>query len=118
MYDFATITQLLPLLLTVGIFLRSLAIYASGTYSTAVEDQPTPQSSSTSLDNEMVDAAQFYQGYSPNVYNPYGYNVYGYDPYDNRNVYNYNYNYYNHANWSQESQEPHWPEGVHISRWR
>jgi hypothetical protein len=66
----------------------------------------------------MVDAAQFYQGYSPNVYNPFGYNVYGYDPYDSRNVYNYNYNYYNHANWSQERQEPHWPEGVHISRWR
>ncbi|KAG5665589.1 hypothetical protein KAF25_009714 [Fusarium avenaceum] len=105
-YDFATITQLLPLLLTVGIFLRSLAIHASGTYSTAVEDQPTPPSSSNSSDNEMVDAAQFYQGYSPNVYNPYGYNMYGYDPYDNRNVYNYNYNYYNHANWSQEISIP------------
>jgi hypothetical protein len=117
-YDFATITQLFPLLLTVGIFLRSWAIYASGTYHTAVEDEPTLQSSSASSDNEMVDAAQFYQGYSPNVYNPYGYNAYGYDPYDDRNLYNYNHNYYNNANWSQGSQDPHWPEGVHISRWR
>lgn len=125
-YDFATITQLLPFLLSVGIFLRSWAVYASSAYASEVEDRPRTRTSSTtsSSNSEVIEVARFFQGYSPGpYYYPYGY-PYGYNQYQDRNAYNYNDDYYNYnynddnyANWSRESQDLRWPQGVYYTRW-
>ncbi|CEI66569.1 unnamed protein product [Fusarium venenatum] len=126
-YDFATITQLLPLLFSIGIFLRSWALYASGANTTGGEagTRPSPNpslssSSSSSSNSEMVNVVRIYRSRSPRLYypygyDPYGYNYYGYEQYQDRLNYNENY-YNNYANLSEESQEPRWPPGVYYSR--
>ncbi|OBS28694.1 hypothetical protein FPOA_02632 [Fusarium poae] len=129
-YDFATITQLLPFLFSIGIFLRSWALYASSANTTGGEagTRPSPNtslssSSSSSSNGEMANVVRIYRSRSPRLYypygynNPYGYNYYGHEQYQDRSPYNYNDNYYNnYANLSQESQEPRWPPGVYYSR--
>jgi hypothetical protein len=113
-YDFATITQLLPFLFSIGIFLRSWALYASST-NPSEEEVRTRRGSTTSSSSygELVDVVRLYQERSPQLYYPYGYNPYAYNQYQDRNPYNYN----NYANWSQGSQEPQWPQGVYYARW-
>ncbi|EKJ79415.1 hypothetical protein FPSE_00346 [Fusarium pseudograminearum CS3096] len=133
-YDFATITQLLPFLFSVGIFLRSWALYASSanTREGDARTRPRPStpsssslssSSSPSSSGEMVNVVRIYRARSPRSYYPYGYYPYGYGQYQDGNPYNYNNDYYNnnyyynnYENSSEESQEPRWPPGVYYSR--
>ncbi|RGP67510.1 mitotic spindle assembly checkpoint mad2 [Fusarium longipes] len=53
-YDFATITQLLPFLFSIGIFLRSWAIYGSSINTSEEESDTSPGSDSSSSNGEMV----------------------------------------------------------------
>ncbi|CEF74971.1 unnamed protein product [Fusarium graminearum] len=136
-YDFATITQLLPFVFSIGIFLRSWALYASSANirdgDARTRPRPsTPSSSSSSSpsssNGEMVNVVRIYRARSPRSYYPYGYYPYGYNPYgyaqyqdgnpydDNDDYYHDNYYYNNDENSSEESQEPRWPPGVHYSR--
>jgi len=122
-YDFATITQLLPFLFSVGVFLRSWALYASKT-STAEENEPRLSSAASSQEGEVVQIARFPQGhnlgayyYYPHWHPPYWY---GYNQYQDRETYNYNDDYYyygnNCTNWPREYQEIRWPQGVYYTR--
>ncbi|KAI7772159.1 hypothetical protein LZL87_009322 [Fusarium oxysporum] len=135
-YDFTTVAQLLPLMLTIGIFLRSWAVYASGANdmsggrrqrrppSTSASSSSTSTSTSTSTtssrnSSQAIGYYYTYPAYHNDEEDPqYDYDEY-YDYYnDYNNCYNNYYNYYNYLNASEEDQaQIQWPQGVHFSSW-
>ncbi|KAF5544432.1 hypothetical protein FMEXI_6545 [Fusarium mexicanum] len=125
--DFITVAQLLPLMFTIGIFLRSWAVYASGTKdtsggrrrrrppSTSTSFSSTPTSASTTSSGSSSQVIGYYYMY-PTNHNDEEDPQYDHDDYsDYYNDYNNNYNYSNTA--EEDESQIQWPQGVHFSRW-
>ncbi|KAL7767375.1 hypothetical protein ACKLNR_001676 [Fusarium oxysporum f. sp. zingiberi] len=127
-YELTTVAQLLPLMLTIGIFLRSWAIYASGANDTSGgRRRRRPPSTSTSSTSNSTSTSTTSSGNSSQVIGYYytcpAYHndeedpQYDYDDYynDYNDYYN---NYYNYSNTTENDQaQIQWPQGVHFSRW-
>ncbi|ENH74549.1 hypothetical protein FOC1_g10009968 [Fusarium oxysporum f. sp. cubense race 1] len=127
-YELTTVAQLLPLMLTIGIFLRSWAIYASGANDTSGgRRRRRPPSTSTSSTSNSTSTSTTSSGNSPQVIGYYytcpAYHndeedpQYDYDDYynDYNDYYN---NYYNYSNTTENDQaQIQWPQGAHFSRW-
>ncbi|KAF5642876.1 uncharacterized protein FTJAE_3418 [Fusarium tjaetaba] len=123
--EFSTVAQLLPLMLTIGIFLRSWAVYASGAKdmpggrrrrrppSTSTSSSSTSTSTSTTSSSSSSQVIGYYYMY-PADQNDEEEPQYDYDDY---------YDYYNDhnshcSNTAEEDQtQIQWPQGVHFSRW-
>ncbi|KAF5260416.1 hypothetical protein FOXYS1_8930 [Fusarium oxysporum] len=127
-YELTTVAQLLPLMLTIGTFLRSWAIYASGANDTSGgRRRRRPPSTSTSSTSNSTSTSTTSSGNSSQVIGYYytypAYHndeedpQYDYDDYynDYNDYYN---NYYNYSNIKENDQaQIQWPQGVHFSRW-
>ncbi|KAI8404018.1 hypothetical protein FOFC_15512 [Fusarium oxysporum] len=125
-YELTTVAQLLPLMLTIGIFLRSWAIYASGANDTSGgRRRRRPPSTSTSSTSNSTSTSTTSSGNSSQVIGYYytcpAYHndeedpQYDYDDYynDYNDYYN---NYYNYSNTTENDQaQIQWPQGVHFS---
>ncbi|KAF5985960.1 hypothetical protein FCOIX_1765 [Fusarium coicis] len=128
-----TVAQLLPLMLTVGIFLRSWAVYASRakdtsgnrrrrrppSTSTSSSSTSTSTSTSTTSSSNSSQVIGYYYMY-PADQNDEEEPQYDYDDY--YHYYNhhndYHNNHYNYSNTAEEYQtQIQWPQGVHFSRW-
>ncbi|KAF5614231.1 mitotic spindle assembly checkpoint MAD2 [Fusarium subglutinans] len=126
--DFTTVAQLLPLMLTIGIFLRSWAVYASGAKvtsggrrrrrppSTSTSSSSTSTSTSTASSGNSSQVIGYYYMY-PTDHNDEEDPQYDHDDYyDYYNDYNNNYNY-NYSNTAEgDETQIQWPQGVHFSR--
>ncbi|EMT70596.1 hypothetical protein FOC4_g10009061 [Fusarium odoratissimum] len=127
-YELTTVAQLLPLMLTIGIFLRSWAIYASGANdtsggrrrrrppSTSTSSTSNSRSTSTTSSGNSSQVMGYYYTY-PAYHNDEEDPQYDYDDYynDYNDYYN---NYYNYSNTTENDQaQIQWPQGVHFSRW-
>ncbi|EXK40616.1 hypothetical protein FOXG_20337 [Fusarium oxysporum f. sp. lycopersici 4287] len=127
-YELTTVAQLLPLMLTIGTFLRSWAIYASGANDTSGgRRRRRPPSTSTSSTSNSTSTSTTSSGNSSQVIGDYytypAYHndeedpQYDYDDYYN-NYNDYYNNYYNYSNITENDQaQIQWPQGVHFSRW-
>ncbi|KAF5564936.1 hypothetical protein FNAPI_1904 [Fusarium napiforme] len=129
--EFTAVAQLLPLMLTVGIFLRSWAVYASGARdasgrrrrrrppSTSTSSSSTSTSTSTTSSGNSSQVIGYYYMY-PADHNDEEEPQYDHDDYyDYYNDHNdYHNNHYNYSNTAEEDQtQIQWPQGVHFSRW-
>ncbi|EWG49894.1 hypothetical protein FVEG_16546 [Fusarium verticillioides 7600] len=131
--EFTTVAQLLPLMLTIGIFLRSWAVYASGAKdtsgrrrrrrppSTSTSSSSTSTSTSTSTpsssnSSQVIGYYYMYPADQNDEEEPqYDYDDY-YDYYNDHNDYHNNCN--NYSSTAEEGQtQIQWPQGVHFSRW-
>ncbi|KAF5724397.1 hypothetical protein FMUND_854 [Fusarium mundagurra] len=125
--DFTTVAQLWPLMLTIGIFLRSWAVYASGTKDTSGgRRRRRPPSTSTSSPSTSTSTSTTPSGNSSQVIGYYYiYPADHNDEEDPQNDHDDYYDYYNdynnynsHSNTAEEDQTRiQWPQGVHFSRW-
>ncbi|KAM5372809.1 hypothetical protein ACJA88_008946 [Fusarium oxysporum] len=124
-YELTTVAQLLPLMLTIGTFLRSWAIYASGANDTSGgRRRRRPPSTSTSSTSNSTSTSTTSSGNSSQVIGYYytypAYHndeedpQYDYDDYynDYNDYYN---NYYNYSNITENDQaQIQWPQGVKL----
>ncbi|KAF4956679.1 hypothetical protein FGADI_3668 [Fusarium gaditjirri] len=129
-YDFTTVAQLLPLMLTIGIFLRSWAVYASGANnasrgrkrrrppSASTSSSSTSTSTSTTSSSSSAQVMGYYCTYPTNHNDEEAPQHDYYEYYDYYNDYNdYYNNSYNYTNTTEEDQpQIQWPQGVHFSR--
>ncbi|KAF5600501.1 hypothetical protein FPANT_2352 [Fusarium pseudoanthophilum] len=127
-YDFTAVAQVLPLMLTIGIFLRSWAVYASGAKDTSGgRRRRRPPSTSTSSSSTSTSTSTTSSGNSSQVIGyyymyPADHNDEEEPQYDHDDYYDY-YNdhsdhYNNYSNTGEEDQSQiQWPQGVHFSRW-
>ncbi|KAF4501551.1 mitotic spindle assembly checkpoint MAD2 [Fusarium agapanthi] len=124
--DFTTVAQLLPLMLTIGIFLRSWAVYASGAKdtsggrrrrrppSTPTSSSLTSTSISTTSSGNSSQVIGYYYIYPADHNDEEDPQYDNDDYYDYYNEYNTNYNYSNTA--EEDEAQIQWPQGVHFSR--
>ncbi|KAF5634594.1 hypothetical protein F52700_5787 [Fusarium sp. NRRL 52700] len=129
--EFTTVAQLLPLMLTIGIFLRSWAVYARGAKDTSGgRRRRRPPSTSTSSSSTSISISTTSSGSSSQVIGyyymyPTGHNDEEDPQYDQDDYYDhyndqndYHSNYYNYSNTAEEDQSQiQWPQGVYFSRW-
>ncbi|CVL01987.1 uncharacterized protein FMAN_08110 [Fusarium mangiferae] len=123
-YEFTTVAQLLPFMLTIGVFLRSWAVYASRGNDRSggrrrrrsPSTSPSPTSTSTSITSSSNSSQVIGYYYTdPTYQNDEEDAEYDYDGY--YDYYN-NYNNYEYSNTAEEDQaQIQWPQGVHLSRW-
>ncbi|KAF5561147.1 hypothetical protein FPHYL_6335 [Fusarium phyllophilum] len=130
--DFTTVAQLLPLMLTIGIFLRSWAVYASGAKdtsggrrrrrppSTSTSSSSTSTSTSTTSSDNSSQVIGYYYMYPADHNDEEDPQCDHDDYYDYYNDYNNDYHnsYNNYSSTAEEDQSQiQWPQGVHFSRW-
>ncbi|CCT69035.1 uncharacterized protein FFUJ_07969 [Fusarium fujikuroi IMI 58289] len=125
-YEFTTVAQLLPLMLTIGVFLRSWAVYASRANDTSGgrRHRRSPSRSSSSTSTSTSTSTTSSSNSSPVVGYYHTYPTYQNDQedpqYDYDDYYDYynDYNNYNYSNTAEDDQaQIQWPQGVHFSRW-
>ncbi|KAF5702295.1 mitotic spindle assembly checkpoint MAD2 [Fusarium globosum] len=124
-YEFTTVAQLLPLMLTIGVFLRSWAVYASRANDTSGgrRHRRSPSRSSSSTSTSTSTSTTSSSNSSPVVGYYHTYPTYQNDQedpqYDYDDYYDYynDYNNYNYSNTAEDDQaQIQWPQGVHFSR--
>ncbi|KLO98592.1 Uncharacterized protein Y057_4072 [Fusarium fujikuroi] len=123
-YEFTTVAQLLPLMLTIGVFLRSWAVYASRANDTSGgrRHRRSPSRSSSSTSTSTSTSTTSSSNSSPVVGYYHTYPTYQNDQedpqYDYDDYYDYynDYNNYNYSNTAEDDQaQIQWPQGVHFS---
>ncbi|QGI65073.1 hypothetical protein CEK26_009026 [Fusarium fujikuroi] len=120
-YEFTTVAQLLPLMLTIGVFLRSWAVYASRANDTSGgrRHRRSPSRSSSSTSTSTSTSTTSSSNSSPVVGYYHTYPTYQNDQedpqYDYDDYYDYynDYNNYNYSNTAEDDQaQIQWPQGI------